>query len=259
MSSSSRAIEIKSEQNHSLSTILEHYDIRSVSESIRDKRSFMDELFATIRPGRLLPYSSDDGLWIREASRRASAMLNLFLLLETKTWAHTKPSISAQLDCVLVETLLENYRELEAKPDRAICSCSGTLRSIVTGLVELFGPTIGTLEIKTEIAQFWLSSKSRRALILVASEIVLNLVLHAFGARSYGKIGLSVKLLNPETACLAVDSNGWQFDQSNDIGSLSIIGGLTRILDGEYIVRRPSSGGTRMEITFPIIQRQAAK
>jgi two-component sensor histidine kinase len=64
------------------------------------------------------------------------------------------------------------------------------LREIVRDLVTLFGPTAGDIELHLNIERVALAAYRRRALVLAASELVINALLHAFKGRSGGLIWL---------------------------------------------------------------------
>ena len=154
--------EIMAERSTSLATGLDHV--------------FGLLLAASCRPPSIGSWSHR-AIWVEEAMHRACSMLRLTLALRTDI--DTSPMMS-QLRHALASELAADLRSLSSPAENQIVPCSRVLRDVVHNTTSLFAPTIGGLEVTTDVEYVWLPAYQRRALVLLASELVVNTLLHAY-------------------------------------------------------------------------------
>jgi two-component sensor histidine kinase len=110
------------------------------------------------------------------------------------------------------------------------------------------GPANITLE--TNIEEAWLPAYKRRALVLAASELVSNALLHAFWGRTAGKIEVGLTAQD-STACLRVADNGRGFTDASPNLDYGVGAGLAALLEADIAYDRVA-GWTIAEIEFPL-------
>jgi hypothetical protein len=194
-------------------------------------------------------------IWTSEALHRAYATLKLFLILHRSR---------RRIDCV-TRVLERNLAiDLACKINALTHSstvksenCAKALRDIVSGLVALFGPGIGDLDVETDISEVRLSGQRRRALTLLIHELVVNALMHAFAGRRRGRIVVTIRLALPGVAALSVMDDG--IGISDDaIAAGSIAASLARVLGSDLYYRRTLSGFTKIESVFKVEEREAS-
>ena len=87
----------------------------------------------------------------------------------------------------LASTLAADLKTLSSHAENEVVPCSRVLRDVVRNTAALFAPTTGGLEVTTDIEYVRLPAYKRRALVLLASELVVNALLHAYSGRCSGR------------------------------------------------------------------------
>lgn len=150
------------------------------------------------------------------------------------------------------EALARDYAELgTCDGDETPVACREPLRRIVCGLVDLFGEPkrIGLCFNGAELA---LPGDQRRALILIASELVVNALKYAFPAGRPGMIEVSLWSDGGEIQ-LVVQDDGVGMSGSERVGTgSSLIHQLGAIL-GASVGRASSEYGHRVWVRFPAV------
>ncbi len=147
-------------------------------------------------------------LWADEMLHRTYVMVQLAASLITRSPSRDESLIACQLESAVASNLAMGLRELMVVHDNHYVPCSAGLRSATRNLVELFGPAAGLVTIGTSIEPLLLPEYKRRALVLLAVDLVSNALLHGFHRQAAGHIEV---MLNPVTAGftrLVVKHNG---------------------------------------------------
>jgi signal transduction histidine kinase len=189
-------------------------------------------------------------LWADEAMHRAYSFVRL---IDTRTRRGGStvddPSV-AQVADVIACDLAVCFRDLTVGSERDVVPCFAVLRDVLTGLGSLFGgPANITLE--TNIEEAWLPAYKRRALVLAASELVSNALLHAFRGRTAGKIEVWLTAQDSTSACLRVADNGRGFTDASPNLDYGLGAGLAGLLEADLAYDRVA-GWTVAEIEFPL-------
>jgi two-component sensor histidine kinase len=137
--------------------------------------------------------------------------------------------------------------------DEELRPCSSNLRDIARNLIALFGPTIGHIMVATSVDRLALPAFRHRALVLIASELVTNALLHAYKDRHVGQVVLQLTLLGQGAARLAVTDDGDRlFDRARcHPVRCSVVNYLADLLEAELVYRPRPDGGTIAEMEIP--------
>jgi two-component sensor histidine kinase len=195
-------------------------------------------------------------VWMEEAMHRAANLrhlaANIGRLHKRDNWTPDDQPRAARR----AAELLDAYEALDVADD-ATRSCAPDLANIVGGLVETFGYAVGSVVLLLEVQPVELAADRRRALLLAASELVINALRHAFPGRRSGMLKVSLQYDPQEgEATMRVADNGVG---PNGIATArgmgcSIIRGLAEVLDGSIVWRRSASfGGTEAVLSFPLV------
>jgi two-component sensor histidine kinase len=179
-------------------------------------------------------------------------MLNLVRLLEETTCRRASNALIRQIEFNLSVNLAGLYRSLVAPPEGDVVPCSTVLREVVSNLVALFGPAVGAVDLRTDIARIALPGYKRRALVLAASELVINALSHAFKGRHNGRIIVALQMVDCECARLIVADDGVGCAADLASAGCGVAGGLADVLEAALFYRRWNGGGTVADITFPV-------
>jgi two-component sensor histidine kinase len=194
-------------------------------------------------------------LWAEEGMHRAYAMLRLLERRSASDHSRSAARLTEQCDCVLARSLASGYRSLSAGAQGDIVPCSPVLRDVARDLTALFGGTHGVV-VQTEIERINLPSYKRRALVLCASELLINALTHAFDAScSHARLEVSLMQVGTGRACLRVADNGLGFRAGSPKPWLSVAGGLAELLEANLCYPQTGQCETIAEVTFPFENR----
>jgi hypothetical protein len=208
------------------------------------------EFLQPSRPNYTAVTAAHFSLWCREAINRAQNLLDLFILIETARWHQVGPSIGSCLDQARASTLFDLYQSLEGCDAHRLMSCTPLIRGIASGLVDLFGRAVNGLKVDFKLSPLSLTVLKRRALVLMVSELVLDLIIEAFPHKQRAVIFVALESLGAGVFCLTVHSDSISIGEDRLCNSMSLTSQLASILDGEMIYRRSNFGGARFEIEF---------
>jgi hypothetical protein len=113
-------------------------------------------------------------LWANEAMQRACDMVRLMAALDAAVPASHAPRATFSVESRLAGALATAYQELSSPDERELVACSGLLRTVIRGLVELFGEPFGVAKLQTNIERLTMPAFQRRALVLAASSLLLD-------------------------------------------------------------------------------------
>jgi signal transduction histidine kinase len=189
-----------------------------------------------------------DSLWASEAINRAAAMLRLLELRQRRDSGGVSP-LAVRADYTLALDLAELFQSLTLGDEQTLVPCSGVLRGIVADIDALFGVTAGDVAVRTRIERISLPACKRRALVLAASELVVNALLHAFRGRTGGRILVGLNALGPDRARLSVVDDGVGFPAGTRNVSIGVAADLANLL-GATVSYCRTNGCTTAEIIF---------
>jgi hypothetical protein len=212
-----------------------------------------EDVFGALLVGSCPPLASNGRtfrpLWNEEAMHRAYRMQLLLLRLHAKQPGGT---YDWHAEYQLASHLAAEFRSLSALVENDLVVCSRALRSIVRNLVTLFGPAAGDIEINTHVERIWLRAYHCRALVLAASELVVNALSHAFAGCARGRIHVCLQSIDGRRACLRVHNDGAAPLEGDIDASASLAGRLGRLFGGRLSYRVDWTGASTAEIVFPL-------
>lgn len=186
-------------------------------------------------------------IWADEAMHRADATLRLFAAQPQPR--HARCPLLEDLQYRLALRIAEGLRELDEPDNGRPMPCSVLLRDLVHGLVALFGPGTGVFSIRTNIERLALTRDRRKALILLAWELVTNALLHAFRGQRRGQIDVGLQRRADGTAVLHVCDNGVGFLHIMSSARCSVSNGLATVLEADLQYGR-DRGKTTIHVSF---------
>jgi two-component sensor histidine kinase len=189
-------------------------------------------------------------LWAEEAMHRSYNILKLVALLQRRIRRGRRDDVTHHIERSIAVHLAALYRSLVTGSDRNIVFCSAVLRGVVSDLVALFGSVSGDVKLRTNIEHIALPEFQRRALVLAASELVMNALLHAFKGRGHGRLQVELCLVDSRTARLTVTDDGVGCRIDPVEAERGVAGSLAGLLGSSLAYRPCLRNGTTAEITF---------
>ena len=183
---------------------------------------------------------------------RSFNLVRLIMSLERRVPLRLCDNLSRDVEFALACGITEVYRTLAVAPERQVISCSSLLRELVVDLVALFGPIVGCVELTTDIECVGLIGFQRRALILAASELIMNALFHAFQGRARGQLAVKLRRDDSQHACFTVSDDGIGYDGDQSALECGVAAGLAGLLASAIVYRRGNRGGTIAQIHFPL-------
>jgi two-component sensor histidine kinase len=193
-------------------------------------------------------------LWATEALHRASNFVRLIAMLERAAPPPAQQIRVQDAETKLGLALAAGFRSLSFVEDNELRLCSLQIHDINRIFVELFKPAIGQVTFESHADPLALPAYAHRAVILLATELVANCLLHAFSRRRTGRITLDLRVLSMTEACLSVTDDGdTLFHQaSRRLRARRSVGDdLADLLQAELTYRPAATGGTVATIVFP--------
>ncbi len=191
-------------------------------------------------------------IWANEMMDRAYQMVRLTRLLDNRVPRNDSDPVDDSLEWRITSNLTETLRALHIRTDDEAQPCSDLLRATVRDLVELFGEAVGVSGISTCIDRLDLPAFKRRALVLMASHLVVDILLHA--AREHRSPQLLVALDQPRcgVARLSVgyDDRAVPFGPLD--GTYGVIDDLASLLETDIIYRADRLGRFVTGMDFPL-------
>lgn len=187
-------------------------------------------------------------LWADEAMNRASDSLQLVLMLERSAWQDPR-HIGASLELELARKLAGIFHSLQLTPESAKLPATDALKGVLCGMAGLFGPAIGTVELDLSLTPIRLAPYRRRALVLVAAEIMTKALL--WSVRTELRVRAVLDFTADRQLRLLVEHDGFLPEAISDNRSSDIVSGLAALLEAELVYRRSQRGGTAIELLLP--------
>ena len=154
-----------------------------------------------------------------------------------------------------IHSMARLHQQLYARGQFASVDFCAHLRETAEMLVESHQPPDCVVQLEYRSDPLGLDLDSAISLGLVANEILLNSLKHAFAGRTAGSI--TVELRGGERAELIVCDDGIGlppgFDAKRSAGlGLELIQGLAKQLHGEAVIANAPAGGTCTTVSFPL-------
>jgi len=195
-------------------------------------------------------------VWVEEAMHRAANLRHLATNLERLLDSGRIDASNRPRTIRRANALASAYQSLDTMDASSPYSCARELKDITSGLVEIFGHTVGSLVLSLELQELPLAGQARRALLLAGSELVVNALRHAFVGRHTGviQIALHHDPVHTNGTLIVADDGVGPSGATNGSGfGCTIVRELADVLDGEVAWRRSLFlGGTEVILNFPL-------
>ena len=194
---------------------------------------------------------ANQSLWASDAIHRANNLAQMAIGLSriepTRFGLDANSLIAAD-----AEALAAMYAELGSAADPLVAlPCGMMLERITTALVAMFGRGL-PIDLRLGVDDIDLMPDRRRAMILIASELLINALKYAFAGRGSGVIHVSLGTRG-EVCELVVEDDGIGLTGTEPSGSGSgLVAAMTGLLDGHFERGGRLGGGARLSIIFPL-------
>jgi hypothetical protein len=195
---------------------------------------------ATLRP-----------MWTNETMYRAYQTVQLTRLLDDRIPCRGRDTAESDLEWRNAKGLAEALHSLRIAHDSEKLPCSGVLREVVRDLVELFGGAMGIPDISTSIEPMELASFKRRALVLMAGHLVIQLLFCAFRERCSGQIRVTLDRPNHRLGRLVVGYAHRITPFGPSGGDHGVIDDLASLLESD-VSYRAVGGSIGVGVEFPL-------
>jgi two-component sensor histidine kinase len=188
-------------------------------------------------------------LWAADAHHRATNFTQMFASLQ-----NLAPVLDLALDPGAVQrhaaTLSSAYAAIATDgPDDILLPCTPILRDVIVGLTTLFVEDAGAFILRLSLDELWLPKDKRRALILIASELVINTVKYAFPAGRAGELSITLTR-HGDVGALTVQDDGIGMPQGKEPGNGTHLLDQLSGLIGGAIERDCPGRGLRVQVVF---------
>ena len=148
--------------------------------------------------------------------------------------------------------LAQAYSEIGDVDDCAgAVSSKNILTQVVSSLVLLFGRGDRNVAIHIRAMELLLPADRRRLLVLIASELVINALRHAFPVGRTGLINVFLRI-DQGHACLTIADNGIGCDGARHGQGAELLDSLTAMLTGTLKRSTSPTGGLQACVSFPV-------
>ena len=214
----------------------------------RSSEDVFGALLASTYPQSVSADWTSRPLWNEEAIHRAYRMLQLLLRLRERRHGNEH---AWQANYALAMQLAADIRSLSETAEHRQVPCAAVLSSVVRTLGSLFGEAAGDISLSTSIERVSLPAWRRRALSLVAIELVVNALNHAFDGGAPGRIDVCLRVTG-KCARLRVADDGIGYFAGDAETCASMAGRLGALLGGRLVYRRDPAWTTSAEIVVPV-------
>lgn len=146
------------------------------------------------------------------------------------------------------------HQRLCSKEKFASIDLSEHLREMVETLVHAYSPVGCRMDYQVPANSMIVDIDTAMTLGLIANEVILNSLKHAFKGRDTGSLTIRLTEGPRRELVISDDGNGLPQDFATKNGGslgLNLVHGLSRQIHGEAKIENGQSGGTRTTIRFP--------
>ena len=148
--------------------------------------------------------------------------------------------------------LAQAYSEIGDASDCAVAvSSKDLLIQVVSGLVLLFGRGDRNVAIHIRAGELLLPPDRRRLLVLIASELVINALRHAFPVGRAGLINVFLRV-DEGHACLTIADNGIGYEGAQPGQGGELLDSLAAMLTGTLKRCTSPTGGLQASVSFRV-------
>jgi two-component sensor histidine kinase len=159
----------------------------------------------------------------------------------------------ASWERALADDLALAYQSLPHADEAQVLDCSAILRRVAVDLGALFGSGGRQLYVNANTECILLQVYKRRALVLLANELVANAILHAFHGRCSGRIDVSLRHLGNGQARLRVADDGIGFSGGLPNFRAGVAAALAGLLEADVRYEAISGWTTVADVVFPAL------
>jgi hypothetical protein len=189
-------------------------------------------------------------IWTAEANHRALSLTHLILLLHAAHPRSRQESISDIEECELAKKLTETYHSLEYHGNNEIVSCKDVIHSVVHGLLSVFRGVGKVEKLSIHVGALFLRMEKRRALALLISVLVIDMLREASKRATTGRLTISCSRIWNEGMDFRVESS-CPLSSSFASPGHAVVCTLSGILEAEISYSEPRNGGTFVKLLIP--------
>jgi hypothetical protein len=186
-----------------------------------------------------------------EANHRALAMLQLLLLLNRSIHeCHGREKFYVQ-EYENAKRLVRIYRSLDACYESNLVPCEAVIHGIVNGLVTVFNVTNGSVDLKVNNRSLNLKANKRRALALLISKLVVDMLKDGAKRLIAGRLILSFARVERRQMFIRIETSCPILESFSSPG-YDIVCALSGVLASEILCGEGKTGGTYVELLIPL-------
>jgi len=192
-------------------------------------------------------------LWATEAVGRNCNFLRLSLLRQLRAKPEADDSLATDKQFALATRLADLYRQIANVPERRKVPCSQALCSTADYLVALFEPSVGSIDLETEIEPIVLPAFQRRALVLAATDLIMRSLLKVNEEPQQMQMVVALRTVGTRHAYIAVSDDATPFHTASTAGRQDgIADDMASLLTSEVVYQPFNERGVTAKITFPL-------
>ena len=195
--------------------------------------------------------SAADQIWRAESIHRSQGLLQLILLGKFQTSLHNKWLNVSGLECRLAQNLADAYNSLNVKDECEHLPCEEVVHLIVEGLLSTFQNSIGTVELSIHTRPLIMYARKRRALVLLISQLVIDLLLDKADRDVAARLVLTFSRGRDEHVNIKIETT-CPLSRSFLAPGYDIVCGLAGIIGAEILFSETRAGGTDVEVILPL-------
>ena len=190
-------------------------------------------------------------LWADEMVHRTFVTFRLIALLMSQMRLEPDDPMRRMLHYNVASNLLAAIHELAILNDNESLPCSTVLRAITRNFVALFGSIAGDITIAIRIEPLQLAAFKRRALALLATELLSKAFLHGFPGPEGGHIEVHLARISRSRALLMIKDSRRDQSSAAPVGCYQTGNDLAGLLEAEIVQGIAGFDGTAALIDFP--------
>jgi hypothetical protein len=195
--------------------------------------------------------SSSQGVWMAEANHRSLAMLQLLLLLNRPTHEYHGREKFYFKEYENAKRLVRVYRSLDSCYESNLVPCEAVIHGIINGLVTVFNVTNGIVDLKVYSKSLNLKANKRRALALLISKLVVDMLKDGAKRLIAGRLILSFARAERGQMFIRIETSCPILESFSSPG-YDVVCALSGVLASEILCGEGKTGGTYVELLIPL-------